>query len=98
MTKNIKNKIVIQIRIHFSIKQIFFDLRFDNNKENSIVKPSNIYNIQAKHKREKLRLYSAVQILILKLSEKKINVQNTQSIIMIESLNCFLQKHRPKKY
>ena len=71
ITKNIKDKIVVQIRIHFNIKQIFFDLRFDDDEKNSIVKPSNIYNIRAKHRHKELRSYSAVQILMLKLNKKE---------------------------
>ena len=71
MTKNIKDKIVVQIEIHFNIKQIFFDLRFDDNEKNSIVKLSDIYNIRTKHRREELRSYSAIQTLMLKLSEKE---------------------------
>ena len=71
MTKNIKDKIVVQTRIHFSIKQILSGLRFDDDKENSIVKPLDIYNIRAKHRREELRLYNAVQTLMLELSEEE---------------------------
>ena len=71
MTKDVKDTVVAQTRINISTKQILSGLRLDGDEENPIVKPSDIYNIRARHRQEELGPYSAVQALMLALSKEE---------------------------
>ena len=71
MTKDVKDKVVAQTRTNISTKQILSGLRLDGDEENPIVKPSDIYNIRARHRLEELGPYSAIQALMLALNKEE---------------------------
>lgn len=60
LTENFQKSIVSQTRINASINQILSAIRIDKNDENPLIKPSNIYNIRANHKRKELKPFSSV--------------------------------------
>ncbi len=73
MTEKVQNTIINQTRSEFKSKTIFIELRLSSktNDEDSIYKPSDIYNVKSKARSEALGSITPTQTLVVQLHRRE---------------------------